>query len=204
MKRLSLCSVLLGVFVSSFGFARGFEDPVVLDKVMKGNIVVEQVMSTKTEFKTAVRAFFKKTSPDAYVDLFTSHKKWIGMLPEIKDAKTNSVNATMTEFTYWLALKIKYSLFTFDIYPEGKQTVTRGKDALAEWKVLNEITNYKDQLSLAEENLRLIPHQGGILVEDNIHVVLVKASSQATTAKKEIEKKWIDLIGAFRKELGAN
>src|SRR5688572_27081780 len=72
---------------------RGFEDPGLLDKVMKGDIVVEQVMSTKTEFKTSVRAFFKKVSPEAYTDLFTAHKKWIGLLSEIKDAKTLSANA---------------------------------------------------------------------------------------------------------------
>jgi hypothetical protein len=205
-RRFHYVSVVLSVVLSVPALAkgRGFEDPVLLDKVMKGNIVVEQVMATKTEFKSSVRAFFKGVSPEAYTDLFTSHKKWIGLLPEIKDAKTNSASADKTEYTYWMHMKVKYAIFTFDIYPEGKQTIAAGKDAVSEWAIKNEITNYKDDLKLAEENLRLIPHQGGILVEDNIHVILAKESSQATTAKKEIEKKWVALMGAFRDELGGN
>ncbi len=184
--------------------SRGFEDPVLLDKVMKGNIVVEQVMATKTEFKSAVRAFFNKVSPEAYTDLFTSHKQWIGLIPEIKDAKTLSASPDKLTFTYWLKMTIKYAIFTFDLEPEGKQTVTPGKDAISEWTIHNEITNYKDNLTVAEENVRLIPHQGGILVEDNIHVILAKESNQATTAKKEIEKKWISLLTAARTKLGGN
>lgn len=205
MNRIRL-GVSLFVF-ASVAFAdvpKGFEDPVLLDKVMKGNIVTEQVMATKVEFKSVIRAFFKKTSPNAYVDLFTSHKKWIGLVKEIIDAKTTGANAAKTEFTYWLKLKIKYGIFTFNIEPEGKQTIAAAADAISEWKVRNEITNYKDQLKVAEEGIRLIPYQGGILVEDNIHVILEKESSQASTAKKEIEKKWTELIGAFRDELGGN
>jgi hypothetical protein len=201
-KILRVISVV-GFALCSVGLA-GFEDPVLLGKVMKGSIEVEQVMATKTEFRNSVRAFFNRVSPDAYADLAMSHKDWIGLMPEIVDAKTTGANAGPTEVTYWLHLKIKYAVFNFDVYPEGKQTVTAGPDAVSEWTIHNEITNYKDDVNLVEEDVRLIPHQGGILVEDNLHVVLAKESPQASLAKKEIEKKWVALLSALRTKLGGN
>src|SRR4051812_2168801 len=82
--------------VASVGTAEpgptGFEDPVLLGKVMKGDIVVNQVSATKTDLKSVVRFYFNKVSPEAFVVFFTSHKRWIGLIPEIKDAKTLSAN----------------------------------------------------------------------------------------------------------------
>ena len=182
--------------------ARGFEDPVLLGQVMQGKILVEQVLAAKTEFKSTVRAYFNQVSPEAFTDLFTSHKEWVGLIPEIEEAKTLTANAGKTEFTYSMHLKIKYAIFNFDIYPEGKQTVVAGKDALSEWTLYNDITNYKDNFTQAGETVRLIPYQGGILLEDFIHVILATESSHAIAAKKEIEKKWIALLTAFRTKLG--
>ncbi len=182
----------------------GFEDPVLFAKLLKGNVVVEQLPSTKTEFRSVIRAYFNRVSPDAYADLYTSHKKWIGLLAEIKDAKTLSSNNEKTELSYWLKMKIWYTVLSFEIEPVGKQNIVAGKDAISEWTLKNEITNYKDSLTLAEESIRLIPYEGGILVEDNVHVVLAAETAFANTVRKEIEKKWSQLIGAFRKSLGGD
>jgi hypothetical protein len=201
--KLSSIGISLFIFANSLaiGAPAGFTDAKLLKKIMNGSIVVTTVNDSSTEYRTYVRAFFDKVSPDAYVDLYTSHKDWIGLLPELKDAKTVSANADRTQFEYSLYLKVRYFGLPFDVYPEGRQTVTRGADALSEWKVHNLITNYQSDIKLGEEHLRLIPYQGGILVENEVHVAIHQSTIVSRVVKGELQKKFVTLVGKIRTRL---
>lgn len=180
---------------------QGFEDPNALAKIMNGEILVTDAVETKVEFRSFVRAYFNKVSPDAYIDVLTNHEMWSELIPEVKEGKTTNVNADKTVFDWWLHMKIKYGFLTFNVYPEGQQTVYRAVDTKSEAKVRNVITSHQDYIKEATQTTRLIPYQNGFLVEDNIHVVIHKPSNQADTIKKELKKTFVNLIGSIREEL---
>jgi len=179
----------------------GFEDPKLLARVMSGEIVLEEKVSTKTEFRSIVKAFFNKVSPDAYTKLATNHPKYPSLFSEIKEAKTVSVSTDQLNLDYWLHLKVPIGPFFYDAYPEGHHTIVSAPDAQSEAKLLNEVTNYKDQIKFAKQTTRLIPYKTGILVEDDIHFLLTKESAFSGTIKKKFKEFFTRFVSTMRKEL---
>lgn len=179
----------------------GFEDPALLAKVMEGKIVMEDKVDTKVEFRTVAKAFFNRTAPEAYAALATNHPKYADLFTEVKKGETLKVSTDKTEFDYKLHLVFKVGPFSQDVYPEGHQKVTFGADATAEGRIDNEILNYKEEIKSATQVTRLIPYENGILVEDDVHVVLVKPSSQSGMIKKKLKEFFGQYVSTFRKEL---
>jgi len=206
MKALGLLgslNFLLSLSALAMDPPTGF-DPDTLARVMKGEIVVKELVNTKVEFREVARAYFNKVSTEAYHQLATNHKKYPSMFSEVKDAKTLKVDDKRTMYDYWLHLVIQYGPYTIPVYPEGTQVVTPAKDPTSEAYVRNVITNYTDTLDFAVQKTRLIPYQTGILVEEDIHVKVKSEVTGGNIVKKELHKFYTRWVNTFRKELGGD
>ncbi len=203
-SKLGLCFIALIAVVSTALAAEpppGFEEHGVLEKVKAGEIVKTEVVATKKEFKSVFRAFFKKTSPDAYTALATNHPKYPQLFSDIKEAKTVNANAEGTEFDYWLHVVLKVGIFTQHVYPEGHQSYKRAVDEKSEATIVHNITNYKEYLESAVETTRLIPYEDGMLLHDTVHIKLLKDNAQSTMIKNKLNEQFERFISTFRKEL---
>jgi len=179
----------------------GFEDPALLESVMNGKIVFEDKLDTKVEFRTVGKAFFAKASPEAYAQLASNFEKYPQLFTEVKEGKTLTTSDDKLDRTYSLNLEVKVGFITQQVLAEGHQTLVPALDAISEYRILNEITNLKDQLKSATQVTRLIPHEGGFLVEDDVHVVLTKPSATSGMVKKKLKEFFGRYIATFRKEL---
>lgn len=207
MKSLLMSLALAVVAVAAPAFADnvpGFEDEAVYNDVMKGTIRVEEVLGNNVESTFVVRGYFAHTSPDLYVDVATNHKEYPQWFSEIKEAKTTSVNAERTEWTYWMHMAIKVLLFTEHIYPEGRQVYSRPADAISEGVLTHTLNNYSDSIKSMLERTRLIPHQDGILVHDYINYVLVKPNSNAALIRSKLKEQFVRFMKAYRKAANGN
>lgn len=198
------------VFLAGLAFADGrqqrdvipgFEDPVLLEKVMSGQVVLEEKIATKKEFRTIIRAYFNKVSPEAYYKLATNHAKYPSMFEEVVEGATTSVSADALDLDYRLHLKVKVGMFEYDAYPEGHHKIIPAKDAISEARVVNEITNYEDQIKYSRQTTRLIPYQTGILIEDDVHFTLKSDSAAASLMKKKLKEFFTRYVSTLRKEL---
>jgi len=179
----------------------GFKDPLLLEKVMKGEIIIQDTISTPTEFRTIGRAFFKKVSPNAYLDLATNHPKYPDLFEEVKKGETLEINSSKTEFKYRLDILIEVGFLSEHVYPEGIQKLVRAEDAISESTVDNEITNYTQTIKFSRQHTRLIPYKDGMLVEDDVHFQLQKDSGLSGIIKQELKKFFTKYISRFRQEL---
>jgi hypothetical protein len=206
----ALCLSLVAVFCLARAAAAaspaapipGFENPQILERVMGGEIVKEEKISTAVEVQTIMRAFFNKVSPDAYVGLATDHPKYVELFPDlIKEAKTTKVNADHTEWDYWMDILYTMGIFQTHVYPEGHQIYRKAPDAASEATLLHNITNYQDYIKSATQTTRLIPYKTGMLVHDDIHLVMKKESSHTAMIKEQIAKQFERYISTFREHL---
>ena len=201
-RKLALACVALSAFARvSAAAIPGFEDPKVLEKVMKGEIVTEEVTQTKKDFRTVFRLYVPKADTVAWTNVVTDHAKYPSMISQVKSAETTKVNAEKTEYEYKMELLVKVGPFSQKIYPEGRQNVTPAKDAVSEAVVVNTITNYQDMIAKNSETTRLIPYEGGILVHDDINFTLVKENGQSKLIAKELNKNAKSMLEAFRAAL---
>ncbi len=182
---------------------KGFEDPALLEKVMKGEVVKTTVLENKLETKVILRAYSNKTSTDAYMDLAVNHAKYAALFDEIQDAKTVSVDKDRTTYDWWIDRIVGSGFLSFHVYPEGTQILTRAKDATSEATIENRMKNYKDQVVVGVQNTRLIPYENGILIEDTVYVKVVE-SAKGEMIKSEIVKQFTRFLEVFRAELGGN
>ncbi len=206
LRNFALGISLFGALGVSAGAAfadniHGFEDPALLEKVMAGEITKEEVLATKVEFRTVFRAFYNKVAPQAYVDLATNHAKYPELFPEIKKAETTHVNAERTDWTYKLDVTFQFGIFIQHFYPEGHQVYKKAHDALSEAVLEHNITNYQQYLKTATETTRLIPYKGGMLVHDDVHVVLQKENSQSTMIQSKLLEEFERYQKTFREQL---
>ncbi len=203
MKAQLLFLVLFATRILLADAPAGFEDPALLAKVMQGKIVIEDKVSTSTEFVSVGKAFFKQTSPVVYSQLAVNYPLYPKMFEEIKEGQLLNSNAEKTEFDFKLHMEVSVGPFAYDVYPEGKHLLQLPQDAISEGKVVMKVTNYTEYLKRADQTTRLIPYEGGILVEDTVHVVLQKASSQGNIVKKKLKEFYNKYIDGMRKELKA-
>lgn len=198
---ISAMSVFLAVSQISMAERdpEGF-DPETLAKVLSGEIVLQQVVSSPVELRTMIRAYFDRVSGDAYIRLATDHPKWAQLFQEVKEGKTTLVNETKTYFEYALSMVVKYGPYTIPLHPTGKQNITYAPDAVSESKIINELTNYKDYIEFIIQKTRLIPYQTGILVEDDVHLKVKNQVPQAV--KTELANFFNRYVETFRKALG--
>lgn len=198
-RRIFCLAVLVYVPALKAEVPAGFESPGLMARLEKGEIVLDEKISTKTEFLDVFRAYFNKVSPDAYAGLVTTYSKYPDMFDQIEEATLLTTNPDRTIFTYKLKMNVAVGPFHSTIYPEGRHTITL--NTIGESKVYNEITNYQDHLETATETTRLIPYQGGMLVEDTVHAKLKKANAASGMVKKKLQAMFKGFIKGFRKEL---
>lgn len=179
----------------------GFEDPALLAKVMGGEIVVKDLVDTKTEFRTVAKAYFNRVTPEAYWQLSSNFVHYPKMFSEVKEGKALEVSVDKLAVDWWLHLKIKVGFISQDFYPEGSQEFLPGLHATSEARVANRITNLQEYLKSGKQTTRLIPFDNGILVEDDIHAVLQDGVTGSALVKKELRKFFLKYISTFRKEL---
>jgi hypothetical protein len=179
----------------------GFKDAAILSAVMSGKVHKEVVLNTAKEEKLYLRAYFNKVSPQAYAELATNYEKYADMFEEIQEGKTTKSNPERTVFEYYMDIVFVYGLLPFHVYPEGRHVVTFGADSTAESTIKHELTNYKDTFDLAKETTRLVPYENGMLVEDEIHVLLKKAGSTSESVKVELVKEFSKFMETFRQVL---
>ncbi len=182
----------------------GFTDPTVLSNVLAGNIDTQVVTNTNLEQHVFLRAQFKKGSPDAYRDVATNYEGFPDILPEVESGTTVDVNSDRTQFDYKLDVVFQEGPFPFHVYPAGHETYTPAADATSEGKFLNVVTNYQDTFKMAQESTRLIPWQDTMLVEDEVHVILVKDGATAGEVKKQLVNEFTRMLTAFRDKLEGN
>jgi len=202
-SRFFILSVLvcLPAVVRADGVPPGFDAPGLMDRVMNGEIVLDETVNTDTEFQDYFRAFFDKTTPAAYGALVTDYEIYPQLFDNMKDGKTTSVNADHTVYTYTLTVEESIGPFTETVYPEGQETLQLTPDANGESHILNEITNYQNNLNYATETVRLIPYQTGMLVEDDVHVSIKNSSPATGMVKSQLQKQFQSYLSVFREHL---
>lgn len=201
MKALSafvLCILSIGVYAADKPV--GFEDAAIYDAVMAGEIHEATLVDTKKESRRIFRAFFPKTSPEAFLDLATNHAKFPEMFPEVLEARTTKVNADRTEFDSWMKVHIKVGPFSKTVYPETRQKIKRGADAISESTMDSELLNQKESVEFVRGTTRLIPWEGGILIHSDSHFLLHQQAGLGMIKKKMMEQERRELE-AFRKVL---
>jgi hypothetical protein len=200
-----LSASLLGLLFTFSLFADtppvGFEDPALLDAVLKGKIVAKDLVNTPTEVHTVIKSYFHKVNGDAYLDLAVDYPKYPELFAEIENAKQIAVNADKTEYDCGIDIKMKVGILEKKAYAELHQILTRVPDALSEDKFTQTITNNKDKVVKALQTTRLIPYEGGILVEDDIHFILTKDGAVGGVLKKYLKNLFDRYTLTFRKEL---
>ncbi len=203
-KRIS-AFLVLGLFSFVNAWAQdpppGFQDQKILNNVLAGNIDTQSVVDTNLEQHVFLRAQFKKVSPEAYKDVSTDFEGYGDILEEVQTAATLKVNADKTEYDYSMDVVFQAGPFPFHVYPEGHETWMAPKDVTSEGKILNVITNYKETFKSATESVRLIPYDGGILVEDEVHVLLLKDGVTAAQVKSQLVNEFKRMLVAFRTKL---
>jgi len=199
MFLLGLMSVLSS-WVMAADFPKGFEKPGLIEKLKAGEVVYEEVKSTQTAYTGIHRAYFYKVSPEAYVAEVTQHKKYPDHFTEILQGETTKIEKDHS-WNYWLEMVVKVGIFSFKVYPELHHVFTPGKDAISEAVLLNELTNYGEHVKTATQTSRLIPYEGGMLIEDTINVEVKTANSQSGTIKKQVKDFFGKYIKVFRKVL---
>ena len=198
-----IVAIFLGRLALADGAPAGFEDPKLLAQVLSGKVVVEDKVSTNVEFVSIGKAFFKGASPEAYSKLAIDYKLYPKMFEEVVEGKAIKNNAEMTELDFMLHMVVSVGPFQQDVYPEGHHNVMYPKDAISEGLIKMKITNYTEYIKDATQSTRLIPYQGGILVEDTVHVLLQNPSAQAGLVKKKLKEFYNKYITNLRKELKA-
>lgn len=179
----------------------GFEDPTLYNTVMGGKIVFVDKLDTKVSFESVGKAFFPHTSPEAYAALAVNHGKYPQMFDNIKEGVTTKISDNHLEYDYRLKLLVQVGFITQEATPEGHQILVPGADAISEYRILNTITNYQDEIKKATQVTRIIPHDNGVLVEDDVFVEMVKPGTQTNIMKKKLKEFFSKYIVAFRKEL---
>jgi len=208
MKALILSVFAFAFAMSSITFAgetpKGFEDAKLLGRVMNGEIVFTPIKDTAIEFRGYVRSFFNKVSTDAYIDLATNHARYPELFNEIKDVKSIGSNAAKTEFDYRATLMVSVGPFTQPVYPQLHQIIARATETLGEAHLAQTITNYADMIAKSLHKTRLIPYEGGILVEDEVSFTLAKSVLGAGTVKNKLKEFFNRYSKVFRKALSGD
>ncbi len=204
-EKMKIKLFFAGICLASLAFAQdpptGFEDPVLLGSVMGGKVIYQDKIDTKIEFETVAKAFFTKTSPEAYAMLAVNHPKYPQLFQEVKEGHTTKISEDKLDYDYRLKLVIQAGFITQEVFPEGHQHLIPAADAISEYRIQNAITNYTDDIKSATQVTRLIPYDNGILVEDDVHVILQKPSAQSNIIKKKLKEFFSKYVLAFRKEL---
>lgn len=180
---------------------KGFEDPALLEQVLKGKIVTKEIVNTPTEVHTVIKSFFQAVSSDAYLDLAVDYPKYSQMFSEIESAHQLTVNADKTEYDCALNIKMKIGILEKKAYAELHQILTRSRDAISEAKFTQNITNNADKVVKAIQTTRLIPYSGGLLVEDDIHFVLTTEGAKGGVLKRYLKGLFDRYTSTFRTTL---
>ena len=164
-------AALAAVVVSIPVLAAPDFEPEILARVKGGEVVVENLVTSNSEFRVRIRAFFPGATPDGFVKLVTNHGNMPNWIPEVKKAETLAEEEENTVFRYKAEVFIDLGILNQTLYPEGTQRITRtgipGDDLL----IRNTITNYIDQIQGAEERTKLSPYDGGFLLDSTIEAV---------------------------------
>lgn len=205
MKALATLALAVFSLFSNHTFAAdippGFEAPGLIDRLLAGEIVLEEKVNNKFDYQAYQRAFAPKASAEAYIKIAINHAAYPNYFKEVQSAKTTAQNADLTEIDYWADVIFKSGIFSYHLYPTGKQLITYAKDAVSESKIDNKITNYPDRIKVGQQITRLVPYEGGILIEDFVDVKVEPNQTGATTVKTEVTKHITRFMPAFRKAL---
>lgn len=179
-------------------------EPEVLDRVLAGEIVADNLVTSNHEFRQRFRAYFPKGTPEAFVKLVTNHAAFPSWIPEVKKAETTGTDADGLGWRYHAEIFIDMGIVQQTVTPEGYQRLTPpaapGDDTL----LRNQITNYTDQLQSGEERSRLIPYQSGFLLDETIEAVARQDAPVfvATLVRKELRARGKKLVERARAQLG--
>jgi hypothetical protein len=193
--------LLIGAIAPSLFAAEppaGF-DAALLKRVMKGEIVLEQKIDTAREMKSVFRAFVPGASPEAYQKVVLNYEKYPSIFSDVLQAQTR--NTTPDSASYWIQLQVRVALFQREIELEGVHAIWYPKDAQSEGALLNTITNQEEYLEFATAYSRLIPWEGGTLIEDTVHLKLQPSVSFGSMLKKQVLQLFRKYIEGFRSVL---
>ncbi len=204
MKKIAL--VLFPIALCTLTYLRGELpggpagfDAETLEKVLQGKTVIKNVINTKLELHSYIRAFFDDVIAQEYVELATDHPKFPTLFPEVKEGRTTYVNESKTQFEYALSMVIEYGIYLIPFNPTGIQKIKHGQDSVSESTIENEVTNYKERFEFIRQNTRLIPFQTGILIEEDVHMKMKKQIPDFV--KEELAKFYIRYVETFRTAL---
>ena len=197
-----LCMILafFSLSVTATELSRDFSDPSTFDAVLNGEIIVEDQLDTGTVFLSVVRAYFFRTHPREYVELITDHPRWPELVKDFREGRTLDSNPEGTLFDWWLSMRVQFGLFHYEFFPTGRQTV---KERLGETTVHN-LLDGGEMVKIAEQRTRLVPYQGGMLLEDEIRVEIESPSPFASAAKREVKNRLVEMTRGARSVLNAN
>lgn len=176
------------LFVTSIATAApvGFEDPALLARVMKGEIVYTTLVDTKLETKAVVKAYFAGVEPSEYYALTFDYGGYPKIFDEVKHGKLVKADYAAGTYDYQLEVETKVGLITMQDTALGRHTAKPAADPAQESLLHNQLLNFEEYVKSGLQNVRLIPYQGGILVEDTVHFQMKKSDMQTQMAKKKL------------------
>lgn len=180
----------------------GFDDPGLIAKLKKGDIVQKEITSTAKEIKVLYRAFFKGITAEDYAKKLEQHDDYKTFMSDVKDSKRLNTYATGRKYEYTITMESATPIGnrTFEpIFDQDIQVATNPDD---ESFVTDMVTNYTSDLRSAGFDTRLVPYDGGLLLAHTVHMHLKKYVFIGS-AKKDFRDGCLGMIEDLRTELKA-
>lgn len=205
--KFSYLVLSFSLLASAGDLPAGFEKAGFIEQLKTGGKAVTEIpINAPTELIQISRAYYVGVKDETYVALVTDHPKYSLMFsdgsPRIRNALTLSSNKEKNQFEYALHIEVDGPFgAVYEVNPTGKQIISSSTAPQPEIKIVNDLTNYKAEFSLASQTTRIIPFAGGILVEDRVHIVLKKQTQTSAAMKKQLGILFGRFLETFRKEL---
>ena len=193
-----MTSLLLTASILFSGAPAGFESPGLIERLRKGETVKETRVDTRKEFHFVHKAYYRNVTPEAFAGLAVNHQRYPELFQEVVSGATLRVDHGAGQYDYRLHVRVDVGLFRQDAHPEGTHVVTK---APAEWKIANRVTNYPHYAEVADQRTRLIPWEGGILIEDEVHVRLKQNNPMSRLIRNKLHSFFSGYLTVFRREL---
>ncbi len=208
--RLNLFSVVFAVSVSLFlstsaAAARpptGFDEPGVIDQLMKGKVLQKDLVSTLREIKVQYRSFFKGISVDEYIAKVIDHDNYFKYLSDVKSSKRIKEVVAGKRYEYELEMDVRTPLGNMTLEPVFDQLINKGAAATDETTLTDTVTNYTSDIKGAGYDTRIVPYEDGLLIAHTNYLTL-KSATLFGSAKKDFRDGGATKIEELRTELKA-
>jgi hypothetical protein len=200
---LPLIALLFGSVASIASVPAGFEEPGLVDQLLKGKIIYKDLTSSTRELRVLYRSYFRGITAADYVAKIEQHDEYRKWFSSIKDSRRLDTLVAGEKYLYEVSTEVATPVGKKTVTPEVEQTVALATLPDAESTVVDKVQNYASDIHTGGMETRLVPYKGGLLVAHTAHVHL-KNYLLIASAKQGFRKGFYDMLSELRNELKAN